>query len=123
MFVRSIHTDESGIHASASSVPAASAAAVSAESCARTSSSTHCLGFAAKSSASSMTAFAIDGSATTTIGSTVSQAASSAEAKIGLRCPPTQRYTPEATRPTTATPATMDRMNLRLGVFAGAATL
>ena len=123
MLVRSIQTDESGIHASASRVPAASAAVVSAESCARTSRSTHRFGLAEKSSASSMTAVAIDVSATTTIGSIVSHAASSADANNGFRWPPTQRYTPEATRPITATPATMDRMNRRLGVFAGAATL
>ena len=70
----------------------------------------------------SVSAGAIVVSATMTIRSLSAQPASAA-ANSGLRYPPTQRKTPDAMTPTTATAATMERMSARPGLFAGAFTL
>ena len=82
--VRSIQTLDSGTQASASSPPEASTAAVSAESCAVISVSTHVSEAASKSSAMSASAGAIDVSATMT-SCTLSAHPESAVAKSGFR--------------------------------------
>ena len=64
----------------------------------------------------------MDVSATTTSCS-LSAHPDSAAAKSGLRWPPTQRKTPDATMPTTATAAMMERTSARPGILAGALIL
>jgi hypothetical protein len=88
--IRSTQTLDSGTHASASMPPDAMTAAVSAESCALITVSTHASDAASYSLATSVSAGAIDVSATTTTCSVSAQPLSAA-ARSGDRCPPTQR--------------------------------
>ena len=120
--MRSTQTLDSGTHASALMLPDAITAAVSAESCGLMTVSTQVSDDSSKSLAMSDRAGAMEVSATTTRRSR-SRHPDSAAANSGFRYPPTQRKTPDATRPTSANAATMDRMSARPGFFAGALTL
>ena len=93
--MRSTQTLDSGTHASASTPPDATTAAVSAESCGLITVSTQVSDASSKSFAMSASAGAMEVSAITTSCS-LSRHPDSAAANSGFRWPPTQRNTPDA---------------------------